>query len=90
MTNEQMDAQVMSIVNAAGAERLIDNQKPTRKTRRTKAKMPMEAKAAAMIAVSLTLASAGVACLLCEAFLAEIVLMMLALIVYGSALSLEV
>ena len=89
MTNEQMDAQVMAIVNSAEAERLMEN-RPKRQAHRTKAKMPREVKAIAMIFVSLALASAGFACLMCEAFLAEIVLMMLALIIYGAALNLEV
>jgi hypothetical protein len=87
MSNEQMDAQVMAIVNAAGAVRRME-QKTPRQGRRTKAKMPCEAKAIAMIVVSLALASAGFACLLCQAFLAEIVLMMLSLMLYGAALNL--
>lgn len=87
MSNEQMDAQVMAIVNTAGAVRRME-QKPPRQRPRGSAKMPREAKAIAMIVVALTLASAGFACLLCQAFLAEIVLMMLALMVYGAALNL--
>lgn len=89
MTNEQMDAQVMAIVNSAGADRCMDHQ-PAKTVRRTKAKTPREVKAYAALVVSFALAAAGFACLLCEAFIAEIVLMMLALVFYGVAMNVEV